>query len=59
LIAEEVARVYPELVISDADGRPERVAYHLLPAMLLNEVQKQARQLAQKDLENAALQTTS
>jgi hypothetical protein len=59
LIAAEVARVYPELVISDADGKPETVAYHLLPAMLLNEVQKLARQLAQKDLEKAALQTRS
>jgi hypothetical protein len=56
LIAEEVAKVYPELVVNGADGKPETVAYHLLPAMLLNEVQKQSRELAQKDLENAALQ---
>jgi hypothetical protein len=43
LIAEEVARVYPELVTYGADGKVEAVAYHLLPAMLLNEMQKQAR----------------
>jgi hypothetical protein len=63
LIAEEVAKVYPELVIMGADGKPETVAYHLLPAMLLNEFQKQARadqqrdrELAQKDAQIAALQ---
>jgi hypothetical protein len=42
MIAEEVARVYPELVVNGADGKPETVAYHLLPAILLNELQKQA-----------------
>jgi hypothetical protein len=49
LIAEEVAKVYPELVVNGADGKTQTVAYHLLPAMLLNEMQKQAHQLAQKD----------
>ncbi len=44
LIAEEVARVYPELVSYGADGKVETVAYHLLPAMLLNELQKQIRE---------------
>jgi trimeric autotransporter adhesin len=63
LIAEEVEKVYPELVIDDANGKAEMVTYQVLPAMLLNEVQKQARadqrmarQLAQKDAEIAALQ---
>jgi hypothetical protein len=56
LIAEEVEQVYPELVIEDGDGRPETVAYQVLPAMLLNEVQKQSRQLAQKDAQIAAMQ---
>lgn len=63
LIAEEVEKVYPELVIHDADGKVETVAYHMLPAMLLNEVQKQARsnqqlarQLDQKDEQIATLQ---
>lgn len=41
LIAEEVERVMPELVVRDATGQPETVAYHELPAMLLNELQKQ------------------
>jgi hypothetical protein len=43
LIAEEVADVYPELVVDDPDGRPETVRYHLVNALLLNEVQKQHR----------------
>jgi len=41
LIAEEVQEVLPELVVLDKDGQPETVAYHLLPAMLLNELQKE------------------
>jgi hypothetical protein len=43
LIAEEVAAVLPELVVYDAEHRPETVRYHLLSSMLLNELQKQAR----------------
>jgi hypothetical protein len=43
LIAEEVADVYPDLVVYDRDGRPETVRYHLVNALLLNEVQKQHR----------------
>jgi hypothetical protein len=43
LIAEEVAKVYPELVAYDKDGRPFSVRYQYLTAMLLNEAQKQYR----------------
>jgi len=56
LIAEEVEKVYPELVIDDADGNAETVAYQVLPAMLLNEAQKQSRQIARKDAQITALQ---
>ena len=62
LIAEEVEKVYPELVIDGSDGKPETVAYQVLPAMLLNEVQKQAlahqrtvRHLAIEDAQIAIL----
>ena len=48
LIAEEVEKVYPELVIDDADGKPETVEYQVLPAMLLNEVQKEHRESERK-----------
>jgi ABC-type hemin transport system substrate-binding protein len=47
LVAEEVAKVYPDLVVYDEKGQPQTVRYHFVNAMLLNEVQKQARQIAQ------------
>jgi hypothetical protein len=43
LIAEEVAKVYPELVAYDNAGQPYSVRYQYLSTMLLNEVQKQYR----------------
>ncbi|MDP3889519.1 MAG: tail fiber domain-containing protein, partial [bacterium] len=39
LIAEEVAEVYPDLVVYK-DGQPETVKYHVLGNLLLNEVKK-------------------
>jgi hypothetical protein len=51
LIAEEVAQVYPELVVRNTDGQVESVQYHELIAMLLNEAQHQAREIA--DLKTA------
>ena len=41
LIAEEVAKVAPDLVQYDPTGQPFTVRYHALNAMLLNELQKQ------------------
>jgi hypothetical protein len=55
LIAEEVAEVFPELVVLNEDGQPETVAYHLLPALLLNELQKE-HQLNQLHTQQLALQ---
>ena len=43
LIAEEVAKVYPELVAYDNEGQPYSVRYQYIATMLLNEVQKQYR----------------
>jgi len=45
LIAEEVAKIYPEMVGYDKDGQPSSVKYQTLAPMLLNEVQKQNAQL--------------
>jgi hypothetical protein len=45
LIAEEVAKVYPELVTHDAEGKIDGVRYEELGPMLLNEVQKQAAEI--------------
>ena len=42
LVAEEVAKLYPELVTRGIDGRVQSVRYTVLTAMLLNELQKQA-----------------
>ena len=52
LIAEEVQRLYPELVTSGSDGKVDGVRYDLLPPMLVNEMQKLARE---KDAQIAAL----
>ena len=41
LIAEEVAKVYPDMVVYDKDGQPYTVRYQVLAPMLLNELQKQ------------------
>ena len=59
LIAEEVANVYPELVIRDDKGRIDGVRYDELAPMLLNEVQQQAaeiRDLKQQQQERIAAQ---
>jgi hypothetical protein len=52
LIAEEVARVYPELVSYDPDGKPQTVQYQNLIAMLLNELQKQSNELHREVVAN-------
>jgi hypothetical protein len=49
LVAEEVAKVYPELVIRDSSGRIQGVRYDELAPMLLNEVQKQQGKNAAQD----------
>ena len=43
LIAEEVVKIYPELVVYGEHGEIESVQYHQLPALLLNELQQQHR----------------
>jgi hypothetical protein len=45
LVAEEVARVYPELVTYGADGKVQTVRYSELSGMLLNELQRQTGQV--------------
>src|SRR5262249_295452 len=58
LIAEEVAKVYPELVTRSASGAVEAVRYQELIPMLLNEVRQQQRELAALKTQNARLQST-
>jgi hypothetical protein len=38
----------PELVVHDAEGRPSVVRYHLLVPLLLEELQRQERTLAEQ-----------
>ena len=47
LIAEEVAELYPDLVVRGRDGQVETVQYHKLTPMLLNEVRKLHNDLQQ------------
>ena len=57
LIAEEVAKVYPELVVRDQNGRIDGVHYDELAPMLLNEVQKQAAEIRTLKQQMAELKT--
>ena len=55
LIAEEVANVFPELVVLNEDNQPETVKYRLLSSLLLNELQKQNTSLKRQEGEVAKL----
>ena len=46
VIAEEVAKVYPELVVRNETGRIDGVRYDELAPMLLNQMQEQQKVLA-------------
>ena len=56
LIAEEVAKVYPELVIHDAAGTVQGVRYDELAPMLLNEMQKQQQKIRAQDTKISGLE---
>ena len=45
LVAEEVAEIYPELVAYDDEGKPFAIRSQLLDPLVLNELQKQRRDL--------------
>ena len=55
LIAEEVAEVYPDLVAHSADGQIEAVKYQVLDSMLLNEVQRQQKEIRGLEQQNQTL----
>jgi hypothetical protein len=54
LIAEEVVKVYPELVIRDGTGTIEGVRYEELAPMLLKDVQQQQQKIAIQDVKLTA-----
>jgi hypothetical protein len=49
LIAEEVAKVNPALVLPDKEGKPYTVRYDAVNAMLLNEFLKEHRKMEQQE----------
>jgi hypothetical protein len=59
LIAEEVAEVNSDLVIYDADGKPETVRYEAVNAMLLNEFLKEHRKVQEQQATIAQLKAGS
>ena len=48
LVAEEVAKVAPELAVYDSDRKPCSVRYSAINAMLLNEFQKDSQRASQE-----------
>jgi hypothetical protein len=58
LVAEEVAKVRPDLVIRDDSGQPLTVRYDAINAMLLNEFLKAHRQLEAQQNQIAELKAT-
>jgi hypothetical protein len=55
LLAEQVAALFPALVVPDAEGRPAGVRYDLLSVLLLEELQHRRGELARRAEELAAL----
>ena len=45
----------PELVALGIEGKPQSVRYHVLPSLLLNELQKQQRTIDAQQAQNVAL----
>ncbi|HEY1769262.1 MAG TPA: tail fiber domain-containing protein [Chthoniobacterales bacterium] len=57
LVAEEVAKVAPDLVARDAEGKPFSVRYDAVNAMLLNEFLKEHRKVEEQAGEIGALKS--
>src|SRR5882762_5503546 len=55
LIAEEVAKVNPALVLPDEEGKPYTVRYDAVNAMLLNEFLKEHRKVEEQQATIAEL----
>jgi hypothetical protein len=55
LIAEEVAKINPALVLPDKEGKPYTVRYEAVNTMLLNEFLKEHRKVEQLEKQIEAL----
>jgi hypothetical protein len=58
LVAEQVEKVNPDLVVRDADGKVMTVRYEAVNAMLLNEFLKEHRNVSEQQSTIAELKTT-
>jgi uncharacterized coiled-coil protein SlyX len=59
LVAEDVEKINPDLVIRDAQGRPQTVRYEQVNAMLLNEFLKEHRKVQEQDTTIAQVKSTA
>ena len=61
MVAEEVAKVNPALVLPDKEGKPYTVRYDAVNAMLLNEFLKEHRKVEEltKDFQVTVAQLTA
>ena len=57
LLAEDVAKVDPDLVVLDEEGKPYTVRYEAVNAMLLNEFLKEHRKVQEQDATIAELKS--
>ena len=55
LVAEEVEKINPELIVRDEEGKPYSVRYEAVNAMLLNEFLKEHREVQELKKQVAAL----
>ena len=58
LVAEEVEKVNPDLVVRDANGKPYTVRYDAVNAMLLNEFLKEHRKVQEQEATITQLKST-
>jgi trimeric autotransporter adhesin len=58
LVAEDVEKVNPDLVVRDQEGKPYSVRYDQVNAMLLNEFLKQHRKVEEQEATIARLTST-
>ena len=58
LIAEQVEKVNPDLIVRDADGKINTVRYEAVNAMLLNEFLKEHRKLQEQEATVSQLKST-
>ena len=58
LVAEDVEKVNPDLIIRDAGGKPYSVRYEAVNVMLLNEFLKEHRKVQEQEATIAQLKST-